>query len=56
MPRAPKPRRTGPRYLGSVTVPLTPEEREELRAAAEREERPLSAWIRRTALQAARGK
>jgi hypothetical protein len=55
MPRAkPKPRpRTGPRYLGSVTVPLTVEEREALRAAAAKDSRPLSAWIRLVALREA---
>jgi hypothetical protein len=55
MPRpAKKSPRRGPRYPGTVTVPLTTEEREELRAAAARDDRPLAVWIRRVALLAAR--
>ena len=48
----PKPSR-GPRRAGAVLLALTPEEREELRAAAIRDSRPLSAWIRLVALRAA---
>jgi hypothetical protein len=43
-----------PRRAGAVLVLLTPEEREEIRAAADRDERPMSDWIRRCALAAAR--
>jgi hypothetical protein len=52
-PSAKKPPR-GPRRAGAVLLALTPEEREEIRAAAERDERPMTAWIRRVALHAAR--
>lgn len=44
----------GPRRAGALLLALTAEEREELRAAAARDDRPLGAWIRRAALAAAR--
>jgi hypothetical protein len=54
MPRpATKPSR-GPRRAGAVLLALTPEEREELRAAAEREAMPLAVWARSRLLIAAR--
>jgi hypothetical protein len=57
MPRpAKKPAAKSPRRAGAVLVLLTPEEREEIRAAAERDERPMTAWLRRVALEAARRK
>jgi len=43
-----------PRRAGAVSLPLTVEERQELREAAARDERPTTAWIRRVALAAAR--
>lgn len=55
MPRPAKKRARSPRRSGAVLVLLTPEEREEIRAAADRDERPMTAWLRRVALQAARG-
>jgi uncharacterized ferredoxin-like protein len=55
MPRtAKKTAPKSPRRSGAVLVLLTPEEREEIRAAAERDERPMTAWLRRVALAAAR--
>jgi hypothetical protein len=54
MPRPAKKTSRGPRRAGAVLLSLTPEEREELRAAAEREDRPLAAWVRHVALKAAR--
>lgn len=54
MPRAKTKPARGPRRAGAVLVALTPEEREELRAAAARDDRPLAAWIRHVALKAAR--
>lgn len=57
MPRKatkPSPRR-GPRREGAVLLSLTVEEREELKQAAARDDRPLSAWIRHVALKQARG-
>jgi hypothetical protein len=44
----------GPRRAGAILLALTPEEREELRAAAQRDDRPLAAWARRILLLAAR--
>ena len=54
MPRAAKKPSRSPRRAGAILLALTAEERAELRAAAERDDRPLAAWIRRIALLAAR--
>jgi hypothetical protein len=43
-----------PRRAGALLLALTVEERAELRAAAERDDRTLAAWIRHVALAAAR--
>jgi hypothetical protein len=53
MPRRKKPARS-PRRAGAILLALTPEERAELRAAAERDSRTLAAWVRLVALRAAR--
>jgi ERCC4-related helicase len=44
------------RRSGAILVLLTPEEREEVRAAARQDERPMTAWVRRVALHAARSR
>lgn len=49
----PAPRR-GPRREGAVLLALTVEEREELKRAAARDDRPLTQWIRHVALKQAR--
>jgi uncharacterized protein (DUF1778 family) len=54
MPRSAQNPKRSPRRSGAVLVLLTPDERDEIRAAAERDDRPLTAWIRRVALREAR--
>lgn len=54
MPRPAKKPAPLPRREGAILLGLTVEERDELRAAAERDDRPLAAWIRHVALRAAR--
>jgi hypothetical protein len=53
MPRPAKKPPRGPRRAGAVLLALTPEEKETLREAAQRDDRPLAAWIRHVALRAA---
>lgn len=48
-------RRRTPRREAAILIGLTVEERDELRAAAARDDRPLSTWIRHVALREARG-
>lgn len=49
-------RRPGPRGEASVLLRVSAAEREELRRAAQRDDRPLGAWLRHVALEAARRK
>ena len=51
MPSAPRKRSL--RRSGAVLVLLSPEEREQIRAAAQRDDRPLTAWMRWVALREA---
>lgn len=49
-----KPEKKSPRRQGALLILFTPEERDEIRAAADADDRPEGAWVRVVALREAR--